>query len=156
MRQITKPFYFFVIYIYTYMYSRCICRNFMVSPPLLTNNKIPQNTIFDTLSSPSVFSSFCCLAEKEQRGELWRGQRGGDPGEQALWGRPGRLGSVHTQGVSHRQTHPVLVLCHSASSCPSSGGGVLECLPLYTNPVRQTHKKCCMNFKEEVIHHTDI
>lgn len=74
--------------------------------------------------------------EKEPRGELWRGQRRGDPGEQALRGRPGRLGPVHAQGLPHRQTHPVLVLCHPASSRPPSGGGVLERLPLHTDPVR--------------------
>lgn len=92
-------------------------------------------SMYSCVTPPSSLSSSCCLAEKEQRGELRRGQRGGDPGEQTLRGRPRRLGSVHTQGLSHRQTHPVLVLCHSASSRPSSGGGVLECLPLYANPV---------------------
>lgn len=74
--------------------------------------------------------------EKEPRGELRRGQWRGDPGEQALRGRPRRLGPVHAQGLSHRQTHPVLVLCHPASSCPSSGGGVLERLPLHAHTVR--------------------
>lgn len=104
-----------------------------IAPHCYTQTYACEMTLQDTPNTVSV----SVPAEKEQRGELWRGQRRGDPGEQALRGRPRRLGSVHAQGLSHRQTHPVLVLCHSASSCPSSGGGVLERLPLYTNPVRE-------------------
>lgn len=101
-----------------------------------------NSIIFHTLITSFCPVIFLLPAEKEPRGELWRGQRGGDPGEQALRRWPRRLGSVHTQSLPHRQTHPVLVLCHSASSCPSSGGGVVERLPLHTNPVRQPHKTC--------------
>ena len=102
-----------------------------------------------------IFLLLLCLnsAEKEQRGELRRGQWRGDPGEQALWGRPRRLGSVHSQGLSHWETHPVLVLCHSASSCASSGRGVLERLSLYANPVRWHHTKHKMTHNTSIYHH---
>lgn len=87
------------------------------------------------------------LAEKEPRGELWRGQRRGDPGEQAVRGRPRGVGSVHPQGVPHRKTHPVLVLLHPASSCPASGRGVVERVPLHTDPVRRN--TCHIDIKND-------
>lgn len=92
---------------------------------------VPVDALYPTLMDACHLTN----AEKEPGGELRRGQRGGDPGEQALHGRPGWHGPVHPQGLPHRHAHPQLVPLHPAQSGAEGGRGVMERLPLHSHQV---------------------
>lgn len=93
---------------------------------------------------------FLTAAEKEPGGELRWGQRGGDPGEQALHRWPRRLGPIHPQGLPHWHAHSQLVSLHPAQSSAEGGRGVMERLPLHSHqvsvqppqPQQWVHPKC--------------